>query len=127
MSRPPILLLHGLFSTPKLLSDWVSTLESAGYHVHTPAMPGHDPVDTALLSRITLSDYVAQALAAYDELDETPIVIGHSIGGLIAQHVAAARDPRALVLLASVPPRTDHRRIRPRFRTCLSIDQRGQP
>jgi pimeloyl-ACP methyl ester carboxylesterase len=67
-------------------------------------MPGHDPVDTALLSRITLSDYVAQALAAYDELDETPIMIGHSIGGLIAQHVAAARDPRALVLLASVPP-----------------------
>jgi pimeloyl-ACP methyl ester carboxylesterase len=104
MSRPPILLLHGLFSTPKLLSNWVSTLESAGYRVHTPAMPGHDPVDMQLLSRLTLSDYVAHALAAYDALDETPIVVGHSIGGLIAQHVAAARDPKALVLLASVPP-----------------------
>ncbi len=104
MTRPPILLLHGLFSTPKLLSNWVSALESAGYRVHTPAMPGHDPVDIAVLSRITLSHYVAAALAAYDALDEPPIVIGHSIGGLIAQHVSAARDPRALVLLASVPP-----------------------
>jgi pimeloyl-ACP methyl ester carboxylesterase len=104
MSRPPVLLLHGLFSTPKLLSNWVSTLESAGYRVHAPAMPGHDPVGIELLSRITLSDYVAHALAAYDGLGESPIVIGHSIGGLIAQHVAAKRDPKALVLLASVPP-----------------------
>lgn len=104
MSRPPVLLLHGMFSTPKLLSNWVSALESAGYRVHAPAMPGHDPVDMQLLSRVTLSDYVTHALAAYDELDETPIVIGHSIGGLIAQHVAAARDPKALVLLAPVPP-----------------------
>lgn len=104
MTRPPILLLHGLFSNPTLLSSWVSTLESAGYRVHTPALPGHDPVDIEVLSRVTLSDYVSHALAAYDGLDETPIVIGHSIGGLIAQHVAAARDPLALVLLASVPP-----------------------
>jgi pimeloyl-ACP methyl ester carboxylesterase len=57
-----------------------------------------------VLSRVTLSDYIAHALAAYDELGETPIVIGHSIGGLVAQHVAAARDPMALVLLAPVPP-----------------------
>lgn len=93
-----------MFSTPKLLSGWVSTLESAGYRVHTPVYPGHDPVDLTVLSRVTLSDYVAHALAAYDALDETPIVIGHSIGGLVAQHVAAARDPKALVLLAPVPP-----------------------
>ncbi|BBZ17237.1 alpha/beta hydrolase [Mycolicibacterium gadium] len=104
MSSPPILLLHGMFSTPKLLAGWVSLLESAGYRVHAPAYPGHDPVDMAVLSRVTLSDYIAAALAAYDELDETPIVIGHSIGGLVAQHVAAAREPRALVLLAPVPP-----------------------
>ncbi|MDG5484050.1 alpha/beta hydrolase [Mycolicibacterium gadium] len=104
MSRPPILLLHGMFSTPKLLSGWVSLLESAGYRVHAPAYPGHDPVDMAVLSRVTLSDYIAAALTAYDELDETPIVIGHSIGGLVAQHVAAAREPRAVVLLAPVPP-----------------------
>ena len=96
--------MHGMFSTPKLLAGWVSTLESAGYRVHAPVYPGHDPVDVAVLSRVTLSDYIAHALAAYDAVDETPFVIGHSIGGLVAQHVAAARDPKALVLLAPVPP-----------------------
>jgi pimeloyl-ACP methyl ester carboxylesterase len=103
-TRPPILLLHGLFSNPTLMTDWAEFLESAGYTCHTPAMPGHEPADPDILSRITLSDYINHALAAYDELDEAPIVIGHSIGGLIAQHVAAARNPRALVLLASAPP-----------------------
>jgi pimeloyl-ACP methyl ester carboxylesterase len=104
MTKPPILFLHGMFSTPKLLSDWVDMLESVGFRVHTPVYPGHDPVDMAALSRVTLSDYIAHALAAYDAFDETPIVIGHSIGGLVAQHVAAAREPKAVVLLASVPP-----------------------
>jgi pimeloyl-ACP methyl ester carboxylesterase len=103
-ARPPVLFLHGLFSNPTLVTDWIEFLESAGYACHAPAMPGHEPVDPNVLSRITLSDYVDHALAVYDELDEAPIVIGHSIGGLIAHHVAAARSPRALVLLASVPP-----------------------
>jgi len=93
-----------MFSTPKLLSGWVSMLESGGCRVHTPVYPGHDPVDMDVLSRVTLSDYIGHALAAYDALDETPIVIGHSIGGLVAQHVAAARAPEAVVLLAPVPP-----------------------
>jgi pimeloyl-ACP methyl ester carboxylesterase len=103
-ARPPILFLHGLFSNPALMTDWIEFLESAGYTCHTPALPGHQPADLAVLSRITLSDYVNHALAAYDALDESPVVIGHSIGGLIAQRVAAVRNPRAMVLLASVPP-----------------------
>jgi pimeloyl-ACP methyl ester carboxylesterase len=61
-------------------------------------------VDEAVLRRVGLEDYVRAGLAAYDQIGEEPIVIGHSIGGLLAQHVAAARPCKALVLLASVPP-----------------------
>lgn len=103
-AKPPILFLHGMFAHPGLMSDWVALLRDAGYDVAVPAMPGHDPVDRDVLTRVTLTDYVDTALAAYDDLPEAPIVIGHSIGGLVAQHVAAARDPIALVLLAPVPP-----------------------
>lgn len=103
-AQQPILFLHGLFSHPALLTDWAEHLRAAGYHVTTPAMPGHDPSDPDVLRRVTLTDYVDHALAAYDELPDRPIVVGHSIGGLVAQHVAAARDPKALVLLAPVPP-----------------------
>ncbi len=44
------------------------------------------------------------ALESYDAIDEPAIVVGHSMGGLLAQKVAAARNPLAAVLLAPIPP-----------------------
>jgi pimeloyl-ACP methyl ester carboxylesterase len=67
-------------------------------------MPGREPADDAVLSRTGIEDCFAIALDAYDRLGEPAIVIGHSMGGLLTQKVAAARTPCAAVLLASVPP-----------------------
>jgi pimeloyl-ACP methyl ester carboxylesterase len=105
-SRPPVLFLHGLFGRPALVAPWLDVLSSAGFRCHTPALPGRDPVDRDVLSRVGIADYVRAASRAYDELDQDAIVIGHSIGGLVGQHIAATRACRALVLLASVPPGT---------------------
>lgn len=104
MSKPPILLLHGVFGSPALLAPWVRFLEDAGYVCHTPAFPGRDPSDDRALAKMGVSDCVDIALRAYDAIGEPAIVIGHSFGGLVAQKMAAARDCVALVLLASVPP-----------------------
>jgi pimeloyl-ACP methyl ester carboxylesterase len=103
-TKPPILFLHGVFGTPSLLAPWTCALEAAGYPVHTPTMPGREPTDDAVLARTGIEDCFAVALDAYDRLGEPAIVIGHSMGGLLTQKVAAARTPRAAVLLASVPP-----------------------
>jgi alpha-beta hydrolase superfamily lysophospholipase len=54
----------------------------------------------------------AVALDAYDRIGEPAVVIGHSMGGLLAQKIAAARDPLAVVLLASVPPGVLWHRLR---------------
>jgi pimeloyl-ACP methyl ester carboxylesterase len=103
-ARPPVLFLHGLFGKPALLAPWLDFLAGQGFRCHAPAMPGRDSVDKAVLRRSALADYVRATMRAYDEIGEEPVVIGHSIGGLLAQHVAAARPCKALVLLASVPP-----------------------
>ena len=58
-----------------------------------------------MLRSTGIEDCFNVALDAYDRLDEPPIVIGHSMGGLLTQKIAAARLLRAVVLLASVPPR----------------------
>jgi pimeloyl-ACP methyl ester carboxylesterase len=105
--RPPLLMLHGLFGRPELLADWVRYFTAAGFDCHTPTLPGRDPVDRDTLRTATLDDYFQRVLDAYDELDTDdtpPVVIGHSIGGLLGQKLAAARPCAALVLLASVPP-----------------------
>jgi pimeloyl-ACP methyl ester carboxylesterase len=102
--KPPILFLHGVFGRPSLLEPWTRMLASAGYTVHVPTLPGREPTDEAVLARTGIEDCFAVALDAYDRIGEPAIVIGHSMGGLLTQKIAAARAPRAAVLLASVPP-----------------------
>lgn len=103
-TRPPILLLHSVFGTPSLMATWVTELEAAGYEVHIPAMPGREPTDEAVLARTGIDEAFAVALAAYDAIGEPAVVVGHSMGGLLAQKIAAERTPRAVVTMASIPP-----------------------
>ena len=103
-ATPPILFLHGVFGTPSLLAPWTRRLESEGYVVHAPALPGREPTDDAVLAHAGIEEFFEVALEAYDRIGEPAIVVGHSMGGLLAQKVAGARTPRAAVLLASVPP-----------------------
>ncbi|HEX7825948.1 MAG TPA: alpha/beta fold hydrolase [Mycobacterium sp.] len=103
-TKPPILLLHGVFGEPSLLKPWTRFLESAGYVVHVPTLPGREPTNDAVLAGVGIEDCFEVALDAYDRIGEPAIVIGHSMGGLLTQKIAAAREPRAAVLLASIPP-----------------------
>jgi pimeloyl-ACP methyl ester carboxylesterase len=104
IDKPPILFLHGVFGTPSLLEPWTRRLEAQGYRVHAPALPGREPTDDDVLSRTGIDDCFAVAIDAYDRIGQPAVVIGHSFGGLLAQKVGAAREPLAVVLLASVPP-----------------------
>jgi non-heme chloroperoxidase len=64
----------------------------------------HGSRPVADIGRVPLRAYVDDALEVARALRQ-PIVIGHSMGGLIAQKVAESGVCRALVLLASAPPR----------------------
>ncbi|MBB2991436.1 pimeloyl-ACP methyl ester carboxylesterase [Mycolicibacterium iranicum] len=103
-ARPPILLLHGVFGTPSLLRPWSERFEAAGYRVRVPALPGRQPSDDVTLRSLGIEDCYEVAAAAYDSLGEPAVVVGHSLGGLLAQRIAASRTPPAVILLAPVPP-----------------------
>jgi pimeloyl-ACP methyl ester carboxylesterase len=56
------------------------------------------------LATTSLLDYVTDLEAEISALDETPVIMGHSMGGLLAQMLAARGLARAAVLLTPAAP-----------------------
>jgi pimeloyl-ACP methyl ester carboxylesterase len=102
--KPPVLFIHGAFTRAKRWEPWLSYFRDDGYECHAPSLPGHDPPDRRLLRKLTFDDYLDAVLETFERLPRPPVVIGHSMGGLIAQHVAARRECAGLVLVSSTPP-----------------------
>ncbi len=103
--KPPVLLLHGFNGGAWYWEAYQALLASRGYASHAINLRGHHgsrPVKD--IGKVRVMDYVADALDVARSL-KNPIVIGHSMGGLLAQKVAEAGACRAAVMLASAPPR----------------------
>lgn len=104
-AKPPVLLLHGMFGGAWYWEGYQQYLARRGYESHAINLRGHHgsrPVRD--LGKLSLHDYVADAMEVARSLG-MPHVIGHSMGGLIAQKVAETGACRSAVLLASAPPR----------------------
>lgn len=105
---PPIVLIHGMWSTPAVWDRMRGLLQARGYRCFAPALPAHEPTPDQPLrvARLGLKDYLAhlEAEIAAQGFSQPPVLIGHSMGGLLAQQLAARIRPLALVLLTPATP-----------------------
>ncbi len=106
-----IVFVHGMFLNPKSWSNWISYFEERGYHCIAPAWPLHEGEPSALranppagLGSLSLNTVVEHIASIVADLPERPIVIGHSVGGLIVQLLAARGLIEAGVPISSVAP-----------------------
>ncbi|MBL6939844.1 MAG: alpha/beta hydrolase [Alphaproteobacteria bacterium] len=104
--RPPIVMIHGAFVGPWSFDAFREPFEAAGYTVHTPLLRhhGHGMNPPQALGSTGLVDYAKDLGKFIKALDDTPILLGHSLGGLLAQMLASKGRARALVLLAPCAP-----------------------
>lgn len=103
--RPPLLLIHGMFGGAWQFADWQLRLAKRGRSSVAIDLRGHGASGTvADIGSVSLNDYVEDALAAVRALG-TPAVVGHSMGGLVAQKLAERNVVSAAVLLCAAPPR----------------------
>ncbi len=101
----PIVMVHGAFCGGWAFENFEAWFRQAGYDVHCPDLRGHAPDDPPqAVAHLSMRDYARDIALYCDGLGQPPILIGHSMGGLVAQMVASRRRVRALVLLAPSAP-----------------------
>ena len=110
-SRPPILMAHGIMGGAWYFAKWLEFFAARGHPSYALNLRGHHgsrPV--ANMGKVSVMDYVTDMRDAARGVAQRHdgariILVGHSMGGLIAQKAAESLAPEALVLLSSAPPR----------------------
>lgn len=99
----PLLLVHGFTGAKEDFSGWLGRLAAAGWHAVAPDLRGHGrsskPADEDAYSLGTFADDVLALADAFGWSRFT--LLGHSMGGMVAQLVALAAPERltGLVLM----------------------------
>ena len=86
-SKTPIILIPGTWCTAKIWGDFVPALEALGLQVLTPNLRYHGlPYDEVAkkVGNVSLTDFVDDLSELLLSLDTPPIILGHSLGGLLA-------------------------------------------
>lgn len=113
-SRPPrtIAFVHGAFVARNCWDRWVESCAARGYDCVAIAYPGRERApaelrarpDAGLLARLSFRDVLEHHVAVLRALPEKPLVVGHSLGGLLAQLLLQRDVASAAVAIDSVPP-----------------------
>lgn len=108
-----VVFVHGMFVTPRCWSGWMDRFTARGHACIAPAWPHHDGTPDQLrarhpdaaLGKLTLAELVAHWEGLVRARPTPPILVGHSLGGLIVQ-LLVQRGLGALgVAIDSAPPR----------------------
>ena len=103
----PLLFIHGAFSHAGIWDvHFLPYFAERGYVAHALSLRGHGGSEGhGLLPWASLSDYVADLTDTVNGLAVKPVLIGHSLGGMVVQRYlrSGAKVPGA-VLMASAPP-----------------------
>jgi pimeloyl-ACP methyl ester carboxylesterase len=102
--RPPVLLIHGAWHGPWAWEEWIPLFREHGYEAEAVTLRGHGPGEKGYRG-VGLEDYRQDLEAAIERLPRAPVLVGHSLGGLLIQHLLADRRMPAAVLLAPIPGR----------------------
>ncbi|WP_205696098.1 alpha/beta hydrolase [Conexibacter sp. SYSU D00693] len=104
-----IVLIHGFWVTPRSWEHWIDRYEAQGFRVLAPAYPGFEVevealnADPSPIEAVTVPQIIDHLEAVVGELDQPPIIMGHSAGGVFTQLLLDRGHGAAGVAMNSAP------------------------
>jgi pimeloyl-ACP methyl ester carboxylesterase len=103
------MMIHGMYCAGWAWDNYKAFFESKGYRCIAPTLRyhnvTHDDPPNPRLGTTSLLDYIHDLEEEIRQLDKPPILMGHSMGGLLAQILVARSSAESLVLLTPAAPR----------------------
>ena len=105
-AKPPVLFLHGAFSGAWVWAEHVlDFVADRGHAAYALSFRGHGRSEgRGDLARHGLADYANDVRTAIRAIGRPPVLVGHSMGGLVAQRCLGRERVAGLALMAPVPP-----------------------
>jgi pimeloyl-ACP methyl ester carboxylesterase len=102
----PLLFVHGAWHAAWCWDEhFLGFFADRGYRAVALSFRGHGSSPTnKRLRDCSFADYVADVTSVAHGLPTPPVVIGHSMGGVIVQKYLESNEAPAGVLMASMPP-----------------------
>ena len=130
-TRSPVVFIHGLWLHAESWSPWLEFFRASGYEAQAVNWPGdganteatrRHPESVAGFGIGEIANFITEQLQA---LDQKPILIGHSFGGLLAQNLLG-RDLAVAAVAIDPAPIKDVREL-PRSTLKSSFPVLGNP
>ena len=108
-----VIFIHGMFVTPRCWSGSINRFNARGILCEAPAWPCHDGTPAELrakhphapLGKLTLPELVEHFAAIIEKQPSPPVLVGHSMGGLIVQMLLNRGLGARGVAIDSAPPK----------------------
>ena len=100
----PLILVHGAANSARVWTFWQNELAHRGWPSHALDLAGHGHSVAADVGVMRMADYADDVVTLARTLRRPPILLGWSMGGLVAMIAAPACGARACVGLAPSTP-----------------------
>lgn len=102
----PLLFVHGAFCAGWIWDEhFLPWFAEQGWEAHAVSLRGHGASEgRERLNSFGIADYVDDVLSAVEACSAPPVLIGHSMGGMVVQRALIRRRFPGAVLMASAPP-----------------------
>lgn len=104
--QTPLLFIHGAYTGAWCWEEYfLPFFAAAGYPAYAVSLRGHGgSAGHERLNRSSIADYVDDVEAVMRELPARPVLVGHSMGGMVVQKYLERASVPGAVLMAPAPP-----------------------